>query len=93
MCFFQSVKDAKEAAAGGRVITTEITEIEPGKEDGEESSTSQTKANKKALGAFESAIAAAEDDADIKVTFNGILSVLLNVLMHICTKRLQAYMH
>ena len=71
MCFFQSVKDAKEAATGaGRVITTEITEIEPGKEDVEESSTS-TKANKKALGAFESAIAAAEDDADIKVTFNG----------------------
>ena len=92
MLFFQSVKDAKEAAAGGRVITTEITEIEPGKEDVEESSTS-TKANKKALGAFESAIAAAEDDADIKVTFNGNPSVLLNVLMHICTKRLQAYIH
>merc|ERR1712029_20712 len=64
----QSVKEAKETAAAAAAVTAQVTTTVVTDTGTETDSSSQLTAavNKKALGAFESAIAAAEDDADIK---------------------------
>ena len=61
----QSVKDAKEAVEAAK--TTTVSPVPPEDSTGSKPDQPDFAPTKKALGAFESAIAAVEDDSDIKV--------------------------